>query len=177
MATSFVKKTLKKAHGTLVERLVEKAHIRESEIHNSRLEEDNSILSYYSEPTSQGLASPRSPPNPTHKDRFGMSPYPNQWPTPEPGGQRGSIGKLPYPYSPTPGNSQQPLADSRYSPSDDPRFPQRSPDLRYSQHPPGYQDSRNPHRMHQPYQPHQPVELAQTEPWVAELPSSEVRHG
>ncbi|KAL9058994.1 MAG: hypothetical protein Q9206_001672 [Seirophora lacunosa] len=36
IATSFVKKTLKKAHESLVERLVEKAHIRERETHNSR---------------------------------------------------------------------------------------------------------------------------------------------
>ncbi|KAL9011471.1 MAG: hypothetical protein Q9173_003689 [Seirophora scorigena] len=45
IATSFVKKTLKKAHETLVERLVEKAHIRERETHKSRLEENNSTLS------------------------------------------------------------------------------------------------------------------------------------
>lgn len=35
--TSFVKKTTKKAHGTLVERLVEKAHLREADEHNASL--------------------------------------------------------------------------------------------------------------------------------------------
>lgn len=45
IATSFVKKTLKKAHESLVERLVEKAHIRERETHNSRLEENDPTLS------------------------------------------------------------------------------------------------------------------------------------
>lgn len=35
--TSFVKKTTKKAHGTLVQRLVEKAHLKEASEHNSSL--------------------------------------------------------------------------------------------------------------------------------------------
>jgi hypothetical protein len=35
--TSFVKKTLKKAHATLVDRLLEKAHIIEATVHNNRL--------------------------------------------------------------------------------------------------------------------------------------------
>ncbi|KAL8776910.1 MAG: hypothetical protein Q9194_002864 [Teloschistes cf. exilis] len=58
MATSFVKRTLKKAHATLVERLVEKAHLVETDLHNNRLEEQSSVLSYYSDPKSSGLASP-----------------------------------------------------------------------------------------------------------------------
>ncbi|KAL8668243.1 MAG: hypothetical protein Q9202_000221 [Teloschistes flavicans] len=61
MATSFVKRTLKKAHATLVERLVEKAHLVETDLHNNRLEEQSSVLSYYSDPKSPGLASPIVP--------------------------------------------------------------------------------------------------------------------
>ena len=60
--TTFVKKTLKRAHSTLVERLVEKAHLVEREIHNNRLSEQNSIFSYYS---GNGPTSPGFPPPPS----------------------------------------------------------------------------------------------------------------
>ena len=42
----FVKKTTKKAHGTLVQRLVEKAHLIEAEAHNAGLAERNFRESY-----------------------------------------------------------------------------------------------------------------------------------
>ena len=43
---SFVKKTTKKAHSTLVQRLVEKAHLREAEVHNTALAEQRFRDSY-----------------------------------------------------------------------------------------------------------------------------------
>ncbi|MCJ1343332.1 hypothetical protein MMC31_001525 [Peltigera leucophlebia] len=48
LMTTFVKKTLKKAHLTLVERLVEKSHLLEAESHNSRVWETTSNYSYHS---------------------------------------------------------------------------------------------------------------------------------
>ena len=42
----FVKKTTKKAHGTLVQRLVEKAHLIEAEVHNNALAEQRFRDSY-----------------------------------------------------------------------------------------------------------------------------------
>ncbi|KAL8760758.1 MAG: hypothetical protein Q9184_003066 [Pyrenodesmia sp. 2 TL-2023] len=169
MATSFVKKTLKKAHGTLVERLVEKAHIRESEIHNSRLEEHNSILSYYSETKSPALRSSLPSPDPARQHPAGMGSYPDQWQPHGPLEHRGSLGKTPYPYSPPLGDLQQPPADPRYSqPPLNSRYSQPPPDPRYSQPAAQVQDPRNFHR---------PVELAPTEFRIAELPSSDPRDG
>lgn len=48
LMTTFVKKTLKKAHLVLVERLVEKSHLLEAESHNSRIWETTSNYSYHS---------------------------------------------------------------------------------------------------------------------------------
>lgn len=48
LMTTFVKKTLKKAHRTLVDRLVEKSHLLEAESHNSRIWETTSNYSYHS---------------------------------------------------------------------------------------------------------------------------------
>lgn len=48
LMTTFVKKTLKKAHLTLVDRLVEKSHLLEAESHNSRIWETKSNYSYHS---------------------------------------------------------------------------------------------------------------------------------
>ena len=48
LMTTFVKKTLKKAHRTLVDRLVEKSHLLEAESHNSRIWETKSNYSYHS---------------------------------------------------------------------------------------------------------------------------------
>lgn len=48
LMTTFVKKTLKKAHLTLVDRLVEKSHLLEAESHNSRIWETGSNYSYHS---------------------------------------------------------------------------------------------------------------------------------
>lgn len=161
LATGFVKKTLKKAHATLVERLVEKAHIRESEIHNSRLEEHDSVFSRNSELKSPGFGSPLPSPDPAQQTKLGMSPYPNQASAYQAIEHRGPAGKAPYPYSPPMEGFQQPLADPRYS-----RPP---PDPRYSEPPIQVQNSRD---SYQQYQPHQQVELAPTEPRIAELPSS-----
>lgn len=41
--TSFVKKTTKKAHTTLVQRLVEKAHLMEAQVHNTNLSKQSSL--------------------------------------------------------------------------------------------------------------------------------------
>ena len=45
MMTSFVKKTTKKAHGTLVQRLIEKSHITEANSYNTALNEQLSLRS------------------------------------------------------------------------------------------------------------------------------------
>ncbi|KAL8902527.1 MAG: hypothetical protein Q9207_004625 [Kuettlingeria erythrocarpa] len=175
MATGFVKKTLKKAHATLVERLVEKAHIRESEIHNSRLEEHNSIMSYYSEPKSPAFRASLPSPDPAQQHPAGISPYPDQRPPYRPIEHRYSLETTPYPYSPPLGDLQQPPADSRYpEPPINSRYSQPPPDPRYAQSATQVQD---PMHSHQPYQPHRPVELAPTEFKIAELPTSELRNG
>ncbi|KAL8833066.1 MAG: hypothetical protein Q9170_004528 [Blastenia crenularia] len=177
MATSFVKKTLKKAHAILVDRLVEKAHIRETELHNNRIEEHNSILSYYSDPKSPGLASPLPSPDPSQQGFQGMNPQPSPLPTQQPMDHRGSIGKAPYPYSPPIDSVQRPFSESRYSqPPPDPRYSQPFTDPRYSQPPAYAQDPRISYQP--PYQPYQPAELAPAEhgPNVAELPSSPQRN-
>lgn len=45
--TTFVKKTTKKAHQTLVDRLVEKAHLKEADVHNNVLAEQHSLRNSY----------------------------------------------------------------------------------------------------------------------------------
>lgn len=52
----FVKKTTKKAHSTLVQRLVEKAHLIEAEAHNEQRFQDSYPPGYHA-----GVASPKSP--------------------------------------------------------------------------------------------------------------------
>jgi hypothetical protein len=61
MMTSFVKKTLKKAHATLVDRLLEKANLLEAQVHNVRLMQANraSSIHYSDSPT---LAAYNTPP-------------------------------------------------------------------------------------------------------------------
>lgn len=181
MATSFVKRTLKKAHATLVERLVEKAHLVETDLHNNRLEEQSSVLSYYSDPKSPGLASPvLSPgfPPPNTQDTIA---YPDHMSAHQKLDRPGSNGTAPYPYSPPlptkPRYSQpppdprysQPLADPRYGytrhsqPPADPRYSHS----RYSQQPPQIQAPRHSYQS----QVH-PPELAPPEPRLVELDSS-----
>lgn len=108
LMTSFVKKTLKKAHATLVERLVEKSHLLEAEAHNSRIWETKSNYSYHSSRTNGSrfqtpLASPdlsstsrfsgttvspdfpapsRSSPEPDGRDRKSYNAYPGAWSSP-----------------------------------------------------------------------------------------------
>ncbi|KAL8737999.1 MAG: hypothetical protein Q9181_001138 [Wetmoreana brouardii] len=161
MATSFVKKTLKKAHATLVDRLVEKAHLREMAIHNNRLEEHSSILSYYSGPTSPALlGSPLPSPNHLQQDRQSGVPYPDPLPAYQKLDDRGSLGKAPYPYSPPMESMQHPSPDPRYSqPPSDPRH------SRQSSH------TKDPRHSYQTYQP-LPVELPTSEPRMPELDSS-----
>lgn len=164
MATSFVKKTLKKAHATLVARLVEKAHIRETEIHNARLEEHNSILSYYSEPKSPGNTSPLPSPDITRQSYQGMNPHLSPLPAYQPLDNRISVGKAPYPYSPPLNGAHQPYLDSRYSqPPPDPRFSQPPNDSRHS---------------YQSLHSYPPAELHSSghEQKIAELPSSPYMH-
>ncbi|KAL8693979.1 MAG: hypothetical protein Q9218_001277 [Villophora microphyllina] len=177
MATTFVKKTLKKAHGTLVDRLVEKAHLRETEIHNNRLEEQNSILSYYSDPKSPGLASPLPSPGFPQQNKQDVKAYPGHMSAHQNVDHRGSIGAAPYPYSPpldgmqhlsTASKYSQPPPDPRYSqPPIDPRYSRQAMDPRYSQQPPQAQLPRHSYQ----YQAH-PSELAPSEPRLAELDSS-----
>lgn len=108
LMTTFVKKTLKKAHATLVERLVEKSHLLEAEAHNSRIWETKSNYSYHSSATnstrfqaphpspdpssisrfsgsagSPGFTAPsRSSPDPEDRDRKSYTPYPSAWSSP-----------------------------------------------------------------------------------------------
>ena len=73
LMTSFVKKTLQKSHVTLVERLMEKAHVIESIAHNERLMKESSInpLELPGSPTFQGAM----PPSPEMQSSGSMSPY------------------------------------------------------------------------------------------------------
>ena len=56
--TGFVKKTTKKAHATLVQRLVEKAHLLEAETHNNALAEQRFRDSYPSDYHSRAASPP-----------------------------------------------------------------------------------------------------------------------
>jgi hypothetical protein len=56
--TKFVKGTTKKAHTTLVQRLVEKAHLVEAQVHNHALEERQSIHESYPPEYHAGMMSP-----------------------------------------------------------------------------------------------------------------------
>ncbi|KAL8701076.1 MAG: hypothetical protein Q9224_000668 [Gallowayella concinna] len=184
MVTGFVKKTLKKAHGTLVERLVEKAHLRETELHNDRLGEHNSILSYYSDPRSPGLASPLPSPHPTqerHSLNTVLSPVQGQQSL----DHRVSGGKAPYPYSPPSQDLQQPFTKARDSqPPPESKYSQPPPDPRYSSPPKEARYSQPPVQSQDPwhtYQTYAPVELpssvGSSEPMVAELDSSSAHPG
>jgi len=59
--TSFVKGTTKKAHGTLVKRLVEKAHLMENNAHNNALAEQRSLRNSYPPDYHSSTTSPTSP--------------------------------------------------------------------------------------------------------------------
>ncbi|KAL9001764.1 MAG: hypothetical protein Q9188_005274 [Gyalolechia gomerana] len=159
MVTGFVKKTLKKAHATLVARLVEKAHIRESEIHNSRIGH-TSIPSYYSEHKSPRITSPLPSPDITRQSHHVMNSHPSSSPALQPMESRGSIGKVPYPYSPPLDGAQQPYPDPRYShPPPDPRFSQPPIDTRQS------------YLSYQSY-PRAELDPSEHQSQIAELPSS-----
>lgn len=56
--TSFIKGTTKKAHGTLVSRLVEKAHVMENNAHNNALAEQLSLRSSYPPDYHSSMTSP-----------------------------------------------------------------------------------------------------------------------
>lgn len=88
--TTFVKKTLKRAHLTLVDRLVEKSHLLEAESHNSRIWETKSNYSYHS-----GRTGP--PPNINSPD---PSLYSRQSIIMQPGGSPGMQPALPSPNMP-----------------------------------------------------------------------------
>ena len=70
--TSFVKKTLKKAHGTLVARLVEKAHLLDTSRHNSLLREQSTTWSQFSGTTGHDSA---TPPRPMDQTDGSVSPF------------------------------------------------------------------------------------------------------
>ena len=74
--TAFVKKTTKRTHTTLVERLIEKSHSKEGEAYNSALTEQLDMRNqyppdYHTSQSSSGMVSPSHPPNagyfPDHK--------------------------------------------------------------------------------------------------------------
>ena len=58
MMTSFVKRTTKRTHGTLVERLIEKSHMKEVESYNSTLKEQLELRNQYPPDYHSGMASP-----------------------------------------------------------------------------------------------------------------------
>ncbi|KAL9100575.1 MAG: hypothetical protein Q9163_004064 [Psora crenata] len=62
MLTGFVKKTTKKAHQTLVDRLVEKAHLKEAEGYNQTLQEQLELRNQYPPDYHVGMVSPLAPP-------------------------------------------------------------------------------------------------------------------
>ncbi|KAL8876761.1 MAG: hypothetical protein Q9198_005102 [Flavoplaca austrocitrina] len=171
VATGFVRKTLKKAHGTLVERLVEKAHLRETELHNHRLgeQQSNSILSYYSDPRSPGMGTPPHSPDPI-QPMHNVNTYPNAMQVHPSLDHRGSLGKAPYSYSPPMVGMQQAFVDPRYSQATlESRYSQPPPDPRYSQPPTQGQDVRI---MDQSYNPVElPSSTASSKPRTAELDS------
>lgn len=102
LMTSFVKKTLKKAHLTLVERLVEKSHLLEAESHNSRIWETTSNYSYHS-----GRSGP--PPNINSPD---PSLFSRQSIIMQPGGSPGTQPAMPSPgMQPRVASSSASLAD------------------------------------------------------------------
>ncbi|KAL8674514.1 MAG: hypothetical protein Q9168_001106 [Polycauliona sp. 1 TL-2023] len=182
VATGFVKKTLKKAHGTLVERLVEKAHIRETELHNHRLQEHHSNStpsSYHPDPRKAEMAYPPPSPDPSPAMRRANA-APNAMQGQPSMDHRGSLGQAPYPHSaPTEGvlGVQQALADARYSQSTlDSRFSQGPPDPRYSQPPPNSRYSQPPPdpRYPQPPTQGQDVRIVHQGYDPVELPSSAV---
>lgn len=71
LMTSFVKKTLKKAHATLVDRLVEKSHLLEAEAHNNRVWETKSNYSFHSSRTDgTRFHAPLASPDPSTISRF-----------------------------------------------------------------------------------------------------------
>ncbi|KAL8804728.1 MAG: hypothetical protein Q9182_002420 [Xanthomendoza sp. 2 TL-2023] len=184
MVTGFVKKTLKKAHATLVERLVEKAHLRETELHNNRLEEHNSILSFYTDPRSPGLASPLPSSDPTQM-RHSFNTLPNNLQGQQGLDRRASAGKAPYPYSPPLQGMHHSYMDAVDSqPIPEHSYFQPPPDHRYSLPPKEAKYSPPPVQGQDPWHTHQtfaPVELpsslGSSKPVVAELDSSSAHAG
>ena len=80
LMTSFVKKSLKTAHDTLVERMVQKGHLREAEVHNANLAQRQSMSS---SGQSSGLGYPGAPGSPAlHSPQFAAQPLPHGSPTP-----------------------------------------------------------------------------------------------
>ena len=174
--TSFVKKTLKKAHATLVERLVEKSHLLETEAHNSRVWETKSNFSYHSGQTafqsvapspdpsnlsyhtgmsgSPGFPPPparMSSPEPEDRDRKSGSHHPSAWSTPsmqhvDPAYQQAN------PYASDPRHQSSQSLDTRYQP-----YPASDPKPQIYRFGDGS------------YQPQGPVELPSQYGHIAEL--------
>ncbi|KAL9124440.1 MAG: hypothetical protein Q9217_006227 [Psora testacea] len=72
--TGFVKKTTKKAHQTLVDRLVEKAHLKEAEGYNNGLKEQLELRSQYPPDYHTEIVSPATTPYIDSKSTMGHTP-------------------------------------------------------------------------------------------------------
>lgn len=174
--TSFVKRTLKKAHATLVARLVEKSHLLEAEAHNSRIWETKSNYSYQSGQTAfQSIAPSPDPSNLSHYS--GMSGSSSGFPPPARMSSPDSEGR-----DRTSG-SQHPSAWSTPSMQHvDPAYQQANPYASDATH----QSFQSLEARHQPYhagdskqqgcypgegnsKPQQPVELPSQYSHIAEL--------
>lgn len=182
MLSGFVKKTLKKAHGTMVHRLIEKAHITEEELHSTRLEEHDSHLLYYSDPKTSASASPLPSPDPTQA-RQRRNPFPNPVQGQQNLAHRGWNPKAPYPYGAPMQDTQQAIVDPRFSQhSTDAKYYYPSPEKSGDPLPPKKTgDSQPPIQAHGPdprntHQVYAPVELpssmASSERRMAELDST-----
>ncbi|MCJ1290812.1 hypothetical protein MMC34_002354 [Xylographa carneopallida] len=108
---SFVKKVFRKAHSTLVDRLVEKAHILEANAHNEALERASVYSGCPSSPDTQHVVSPTGAPSirsmtqpdtSRHPSYQSLDPYPQAFPPPP------SYNQSPQPPLPYPDTASQP---------------------------------------------------------------------
>lgn len=118
MMTKFVKANTKKAHSTLVDRLVERAHLVEAHVHNSGLAEQLSLRDQYPPDYHSGIVSPEqqssqffdgkpltvpgasSPPLPQHPSNYNMPQDPGMVPHHGMAKSPGYVGRTAYPGMP-----------------------------------------------------------------------------
>ncbi|MCJ1475098.1 hypothetical protein MMC13_003758 [Lambiella insularis] len=149
---NFVKKTFRKAHLTLVDRLVEKAHILEAQAHNEALERASEVASVYSRSsTSPGYQAPLTFQDTASSGRPGDSRHasyqrqdPQQPLYPPPGYNQAPLPLLPYTgtersASPYLGGSPNLVSRTSFQPTYDPRRSVQAP-------PPPDKTFRDPHR-------------------------------